>query len=190
MPRRPADPMAHLAPNHVTEPKPQPKSSGVELVNTFFSKVGGSFEPGQNYDGTVLKAGSFMKLTDRDGNPLPIDTRWGTTGWGRPEMNRDKGYVPARIDKEGYLDPNGKEVTITGSRGHSMCLLVRPREWTEARQRVKEQRAMSMLNKSHQSAVEQLVAEVRDRTGSRASVEFAPIESTEETVSMTSGGSE
>ena len=108
-------------PESVHAPKKKNQGS-IEVKESFFSKHSAGFDPGKARNGMILDHRNYVNEdVDRDGTP--VEFRFGSYRPGFIDRNKNRGYVPARVDKEGNLSPNGELVDVAG-----MKLLVRKKE--------------------------------------------------------------
>lgn len=160
------DPGSGLSvPAHINREVPDSKASGWTVVETFFGKrpPKGYPTPGKTAGGFRLGyAGNYFNMPkDENGNDL-VHGHWGGPSERQTVKNKSHGYVAAKVNENGDLDPNGREI-----KNGEMVLLVQPMEVKKTRDKRKTERAAEYRAKRRAA---DSVEELNSKAGSKVVV--------------------
>lgn len=133
-------------PASVYKPRKAKRGPVVEVGESYFAVNKPEFDPERAHSGQLKDHTSFIKPTRHPetgelgyfdpGTLEPIEFRFGSTTHGRPERNRQKGYVVARRNPKTHeLDPHGEPIVLNdaGKGGNAQLLVRRAQDGIAAR---------------------------------------------------------
>jgi len=120
------------------EPDDEKPPFQLDMVETFFSEVGGKTEVGMGFDGLVLNWRRYLdekSVTDPRTGELLVEPRFCSFRPGQFEKAAAGGFIPVLVDKDKRLSPSGKTVVVGPAvkGAANMQLLVRPATVADAR---------------------------------------------------------
>lgn len=169
-----------VAPEATLDVKPRgaKRTSGVEVVEQYFTDLGVPEKLQMNYSGARLDASLLVDATDDAGNPIPAHFRFVSSMNMQPAKAKANGYTEVRINpKTRKLDSSGVPIAPIGDRktGRSMQLMVQRLDHKLQRDEVRNRVLQEGRANKHKQVVDSGL-ELAKELGVRAEFEEAVID--------------